>query len=120
MNFILIDDSKQFRDRLESLITRNKDFFIGGRANNAIEGFNLVKFLSPDFVFIDLQMPGENGISVLKKIKTDYPNIKTAIVTNYPFDKIREECKKIGTDYFFDKSNDIKLIEALLFSLKNN
>ena len=114
MKFVLIDDSTHFVDRLEILILRYNTFNIIGKANNAIEGANLVKYLKPDFVFIDLQMPGGNGIEVLREVKQTNPTIKTAIVTNYPFDNIKAECFKAGTDYFFDKSNDIKKIEEVL------
>ena len=118
MKFILIDDSNHFRDRLEALISRYPNLSIIGKANNAIEGSNLVKFLKPDFVFIDLQMPGGNGLTVLKEVKEYSSTIKTAIVTNYPFDNIKAECFKAGTDYFFDKSNDIKKIQELLENIK--
>jgi DNA-binding NarL/FixJ family response regulator len=114
MKFILIDDSNQFRDRLEALIFRYPDFTIIGKANTAADGISLIKFLKPDFVFIDLQMPGGNGLSVLKEVKETNPLIKTAIVTNYAFEKIKKECFRLGTDYFFDKSNDIKKIQELL------
>jgi DNA-binding NarL/FixJ family response regulator len=70
--------------------------------------------LHPDAVILDIQMPKENGISVLKKIKKDRPATIVIIFTSYPFEQYRKRCVDLGADFFFDKSMEPeKPIEVL-------
>lgn len=49
---------------------------------------------SPSLVILDLQMPGVNGIAVLKKIRQDHLNVKTMVITGY-FDDYQEDLDRL-------------------------
>lgn len=76
---LLIDDDVDeqffFIEALQKINAPVKFFF----ANGAKEGLTLVKFLSPDFIFIDFNMPQTNGLECLENImhngKHDYTKI---------------------------------------------
>jgi two-component system, LytTR family, response regulator len=65
---LLIDDEFKPRELLAIKINELcPDLSIVGKASSAQEGYTLCKELSPDLVFLDINMPQENGFDFLKK-----------------------------------------------------
>jgi len=68
----------------------------------------------PDLVILDIRMPGEGGIHVLKVVKEKNPKLTVIIFTDYPYPQYRIKCLESGADYFFDKSTETeKMIETV-------
>jgi len=108
MNVVVVDDSRILRERVVNLISELPGISVIGKAGNSIDAINVVRRTKPDLVILDIRMPGENGIEVLKKIKKKKPETKVIIFTNYPNDQYKSESLKAGADYFFNKSDDIE------------
>ncbi len=89
-----------------------------GDGNEAIEkiGLNV-----PDIIFLDIRLPGKNGLELTKEIKTRYPEMKIGIFSNLDLPEYRVTASKCGADYFLDKSalccsEIVALVEDLLVS----
>jgi DNA-binding NarL/FixJ family response regulator len=68
----------------------------------------------PDFVVLDIWMPGGSGIDALKFIKRSLTVPVVIILTNYPSPEYRQACLQEGADYFFDKSHEFeKVLEVI-------
>ena len=68
INAILVDDEKHSRDVLRTLLTKFcPEIFIIGEASGVKEATLLVDTLKPDLVFLDVQMPMNNGFSLLEQ-----------------------------------------------------
>ena len=65
MNVILVDDEAPARDELRRLLATFDDVTIIGECANAIEGIAAINRLSPDVVFLDIQMPRVTGLEML-------------------------------------------------------
>ena len=81
---IIVDDHKMFLDGLLSIIANESDFEIVMTANS---GENVIKFVDNtkgeniDLIITDISMPDVTGIELNKHIKSNYPNIKTLVVS---------------------------------------
>lgn len=53
-------------------------------AGNGLDGLRLVKELDVDVVFLDLKVPGMNGVEIFRRIKDKKPNLPVIIMTGYP------------------------------------
>ena len=78
-----------------------------------------VKRMDPDFLLLDIQMPGGSGIDVLKELKKADKLPQTIIViTNYSYPQYKDRCLKEGAHYFLDKTNEsdqvIEIINDLI------
>jgi two-component system LytT family response regulator/two-component system response regulator LytT len=64
---LVVDDEQLARDELAYLL-KDADVEVVAQGKNGIEAVNLIKELSPDLVFLDVQMPGLDGFGVIKKL----------------------------------------------------
>lgn len=68
MRALLVDDEKLARDELAFLLEAHPEVEIVGQAANGPEALKLIEKHAPDLVFLDVQMPGLDGIHVAKRV----------------------------------------------------
>lgn len=71
---LIIDDERLARNELKKLLFDFPEIEIIGEATNSKEGIEAIQNLSPDLVFLDIQMPGKTGFDMLCELETT-PNI---------------------------------------------
>lgn len=65
---IIIDDERLARNELKKLLLEFPEIEVIGEATNATEGLEKIESLSPDLVFLDIQMPGKTGFDMLTEL----------------------------------------------------
>ena len=65
---LVVDDEKPARKKIISIITETEPNWQINEADNGIDAIDKIKNLNPDIVFLDIQMPGLNGIEVIQEI----------------------------------------------------
>lgn len=111
MKAIIIDDEKPYREVLKDLLTDNfPDILIQEECADAVSGFTAIKKLHPDVVFLDVEMPGMNGVALLEKL----PQRDFDVVFTTSHDKYALQALKQGaTDYLVKPINIIELTSAI-------
>jgi two-component system LytT family response regulator len=66
---IIIDDERLARNELKKLLLEFPEIEVIGEAANASEGIDKIETLSPDIVFLDIQMPGKTGFDMLTELE---------------------------------------------------
>ena len=66
---ILVDDEKLASDELAYQLREFPDIEIVATASNGLEAVKLIEDLEPDLVFLDVQMPGLDGMGVIRKLR---------------------------------------------------
>jgi two-component system response regulator LytT len=66
---ILVDDEKLASDELAYQLKDHPDVEVVATASNGIEAVKLIESLEPDLVFLDVQMPGLDGMGVIRKLR---------------------------------------------------
>jgi len=111
---IIVDDSTLVRERLVKMLSVLPGVKVVGEAGNSYEALNIFDKTKPHVAILDIKMPGENGVEVLKKLKKKNPSVIVIVLTNYPYTQYRTKCFENGADYFFDKSEEYnKVIDVL-------
>jgi len=73
MKALLIDDERLARNELRRLLAVHKEIAVAGEAADATEAQARVDELRPDLLFLDVQMPGEDGFALLEKLEPPLP-----------------------------------------------
>ncbi|MBC8416584.1 MAG: sigma-54-dependent Fis family transcriptional regulator [Candidatus Cloacimonetes bacterium] len=100
-NVLVIDDDKHIRDACRQILV--KDHYDVTEAEDGLQGLEFLKNKVYDIVILDLKMPGISGISVLKKIKENYPDTVVIVITGYATVESAVEAMKIGANDFLPK-----------------
>src|SRR6202166_350251 len=69
LSAILIDDEQLARDELSYLLKEFPDVEILATGRNGLEAVKLIENLEPDVVFLDVQMPGLDGLGVIQMLR---------------------------------------------------
>jgi two-component system response regulator LytT len=81
---ILADDEAPARDELAYLLKDFPDIEIAATASNGLETIELIESLEPDLVFLDVQMPGLDGLGVIRRLREkDIPLPHFILATAY-------------------------------------
>lgn len=120
LNVVIVDDSILVRERLVNMLSAIPTLKVVGEAGNSFQALSVVEKEKPHAVVIDIKMPGESGVDVVRKIKEKNPMVIAIILTNYPFSQYREKCFENGADYFFDKSEEYAKVAEVLEEKANN
>ena len=115
---LIVEDSAIFRKLLkETLHSRypSMEIFEAGDGEEAMQKIN--SYL-PDLIFMDIKLPGENGLELTAKIKAKYPDVIVIILTSYDTPEYREAAVQAKANYFLAKGSSskegiLKLVESI-------
>lgn len=116
---LIVDDNLNFVDRIINLledISRGRNIIT---ASNYDEARRLLATENPDVVLLDINLPGKNGIELLKLIRQNKKKCEVIMITNHADDYYRQQCQELGARYFLDKSNDFGLVPDIIKGLLN-
>jgi DNA-binding NarL/FixJ family response regulator len=122
MKVIIADDSVLILERLQKMLSNYKQVEIVGLLKNGIEALDALSIQQPDLAIIDMEMPGLNGMEILKEIRKSDKNLKFIILTFYSTEIYRKMAIQLGADYFFSKGDDFEKVSLVVeeMLLKHN
>jgi len=95
---VIVEDHRLFREGLKSLLADKTNFDIVGEAGDGLEALRCVRKRRPNLVLLDISMPKMNGISVMREIKSQFPEIKILALTIHESDHYVLEAFEAGAD----------------------
>lgn len=118
ITILIVDDHPLIRRGLTGLFENEEPISNIFTAGNGIEAINILKTNDIDVVLLDINMPGKNGIEVLRDIKKNNPNQKVIILTLHDTGEYINSAFNNGCDGFVNKDADIdvllKCVETVL------
>ena len=100
---LVIDDDPIFR-RLAQMILKKREITVCD-ADNAEDGITLIRQENPDAVFLDVTMPGTDGLEALALIRKD-PEIagtKVFFLTGAEEETVKQKAEELGAAGFISK-----------------
>jgi len=70
---VVVDDEPAARDAVRTLLAEHHGIQLVGEAGNGAEAVSLLRSTRPDLVFLDIEMPDEDGFGVLERLGGDVP-----------------------------------------------
>jgi len=102
---LLVEDSLHFRLLLKENLKDRFPSMVVEEATEGIEAMQKIDSVCPDLVFMDIRLPGENGLSLTKRIKAQCPDIKVIILTSYDLPEYRQTASQLGASHFIAKGS---------------
>ncbi len=118
LKILIVEDNESFRQVLKENLHSGFPSVETFEAADGEKALQIVEAELPNLIFMDIQLPGENGLSLTQKIKARYPEITVVIITTYNIPEYREAAFRYGANRFLPKDSlDWKEIEEVVESL---
>ena len=102
INILIVDDHPIVRRGLREILKEEQDFSVT-ESSNGREALDMIQANPCDLVVLDLELPGMNGLDVLKQIKRDHKQIQVLVLSVYPEDQFAVRVLKAGASGFLSK-----------------
>jgi len=100
---LLVEDNDLYREEIRDLLSSRFPLWRILEAADGAEALDALQRYEPQVVFMDIALPGEDGLSLTRKIKQEHPNITVAILSSYDFPEYREAAQESGADLYLVK-----------------
>ena len=112
---LVIDDEAPIRSSMKQTLEYEGYEFIGAATGQ--DGLTAIEREAPDLVFLDIKMPGMDGLEVLNRIKASHELLPVVMISGHGTTSLATEAIKKGAVDFLDKP--FESTERLLVTLKN-
>ncbi|MBI9075377.1 MAG: response regulator [Desulfatibacillum sp.] len=105
---LLVDDEQEFVQTLsDRLLMRDVGSAVVYDGQQALDFINEDE---PEVMVLDLNMPGMDGMEVLRKVKLSHPEIEVIILTGHGSEKDKTLCMDLGAFAYLEKPVDIEVL----------
>jgi YesN/AraC family two-component response regulator len=114
---VLIDDEAIILDGLRKVVEWERyGCTVAATASNAEEGASVIREVKPDIIITDIQMPDQDGLSLLAGLRSEFPDIQVAVLTGHRNFDYAQQAIHLGVSRFLLKPSKMDEIhEALDF-----
>jgi DNA-binding NarL/FixJ family response regulator len=117
---VVVEPNEALRDGYSLILGSNKEYHVISTYSNGEEVIKNIRKDYPDVIFMDLELPGMNGIDAIKKIKKLDPKVHIIIVTYKEDLQSIFEAFAAGTSGYLTKGgNHLELLHAVEEILNN-
>ena len=103
-NMLVVDDDMTFCKVLAAAMTKRG--YAVRTAYNVEEAYELARREPPEFVVLDLKMPGDSGLALVQRIKQLDSHTRIVILTGYASVATAVEAIKLGATHYLTKPAD--------------
>ncbi len=110
INTYLADIHQLFVDGMERVLEEidYPKVNVVGKAYNALDMMEGLSEVKPDLLFMELNFTDDDGLSLIKKIKSEFPEMRLCVLSGYVDHKFVKEAFQNGADGYYSKFNDIE------------
>lgn len=119
VNVMLVDDHEVVLEGLIRILEKQGGIKIVSVARSAEEALEKIGRFPPDVVIVDIQLPGMNGIELIKRIKSEYPQIEAITLTVFDDEQFAKQAIKAGAiGYVIKDAAKEELVKAVRAAAK--
>ncbi len=111
---VIVDDHFIFRNGLRDLLEEIPSANVIAEASSGEEFIEILPGLNPDLVFMDIKMPGMNGVETTRKALEMFPDLKILALSMFGEGEYVEEMLQVGAmGYLLKNIGKDELIKAI-------
>lgn len=100
---IIVDDHPIFRSGLKQIINNEPGMKVVGEAASAREVYGLLEKVEWNLIVLDISLPGESGLDILKELRYRYAKALVLILSNHPESQYGVRSLKAGASGYMTK-----------------
>ncbi|MDB6075764.1 MAG: two component transcriptional regulator, LuxR family, partial [Verrucomicrobiaceae bacterium] len=116
---LIVDDHPVFRRGIAALIEEQQDLSACGEAENAISALEAMRQLSPDVILMDINMPGTNGIELIKMALAEQPKLVILVLSMHSESLYALRALRAGAKGYVMKAEALESVVTALRKVLN-
>lgn len=112
---LIVDDSRMSRMLLRALVADSRPDWRIAEAGSGDEALALIASETPDFVSMDVNMPGLSGLEAAGRIRLHHPETRVALCTANIQESIRESAARAGVHFVAKPITALSVADAIAF-----
>lgn len=112
---LIVDDSQTSRQVMRHIVARFRRKWSMFESDNGTDAIDMIAMINPDFVMMDVNMPGMSGLDSAERIRAAAPGIRIALVTANLQEAVRRRAGELGFGFVEKPVNEEKISEAIRF-----
>ena len=114
---LIVDDSIIIIERVTEILKDLENISSVTQVHSYTEAIKALEQSRPDIVLLDINLPGTNGIELLRHLKKNDPSIIVIMFSNRGNAYYKDLCRRLGADFFVDKSRGFEQLPGIISSL---
>jgi two-component system invasion response regulator UvrY len=115
---LLVDDHPVVRQGIARILAEEIPDLALAEAVDGVSAIDHLRARPAHLILLDLTMPGENGLSLLRKIRREFPSVPVMIVSMHPADQFAQRALQAGAVGYVAKDSDPQeLVDAVRAAL---
>jgi DNA-binding NarL/FixJ family response regulator len=119
LKVLLVDDVDETLESLSLVYSFRSDVEIVGRAHNSAEMWDILLRNRVDYISLDIQLAGENGLELCGQVRKKYPEIFVAVCSVEASERVRQSAFIAGASYFLAKPIGVNEVNQAISSCLN-
>ena len=115
MKILIADDNERVRGAVAELLSSSPTCEVCGEAQDGPETIQKAMQLLPDLIFLDISMPGMDGLAVARQLRTQLPSARIVVMSQHDPDILLPLAMAAGADGCLDKN---RLKQEILSTLE--
>jgi DNA-binding NarL/FixJ family response regulator len=107
---LVVDDHVVVRNGLRLMLDYSSDIKVTGEAATAVQARGMVQAEDFDVVLMDIGLPDQNGLELLKRIRIDRPTLAVLMFSMYAEDVYAVRALKLGAAGYLTKNSPVDVV----------
>jgi DNA-binding NarL/FixJ family response regulator len=107
---LIVEDHPVFREGLVQILAGEEDLVVAGECGSAEQGFKDFLRVQPDLLIVDLSLPGQNGLELIRQIREASREVKLLVVSMHDEAVYADRALSAGADGYIMKQEDFSEI----------
>ncbi len=116
---LVADNHPIVKEGISAVLENSKGIQILGTASTTEELFDFLTKKKPNIILLEMDIPEVNGITALRKLKKDFPDIKVLMYSAQPEDVYAISTLRAGASGYLSKNSDVSLISEAIIKIYN-
>jgi len=100
---LVVEDNSAFRESLIGMLEGRFSTLVFEKAASSEEALLKLSRFSPELVFLDIGLPGKNGLALSKILRDRFEKVVIVVLTNHDGPEYRQAATRCGANFFISK-----------------
>lgn len=120
LRLVVVDDDISIREMLKNIIAQYQLGLVVGESGDGVEAEGLITALQPDIALVDVLLPGQDGISMINKLRRTGLNTAFIVISQVNNSNMVDSAYSSGVEFFIHKPLNVLEVTAVIKKVAEN